>query len=94
MPSWATILSDINILLNIFMGLLVCYLEIRLYLRGIRVKLAYASAGFVWAAFYVALLIFPEISGEMTRLICLRPLITLTLAVFASGAIIRYRSLQ
>ena len=94
MPTVVQTISTVNGAMNVFMGAMVCYLEWRLFRRGIRIKLWYALVGLAWSMFYVIYLLFPPISREMARIIFVRPLITLTLTVLATGAIYRYRTLR
>jgi uncharacterized membrane protein len=82
-------------LLTLSMGLLVFWLEIKVYQRTkLKSILLYAAIGLIWALFYVIMLFAPNIDHELARIACVRPLITITLAVIASGAIFRYRSQQ
>jgi len=90
-------LPDVYTAANIFLGLIVAVLNARYWRRSTKpwrwIKGVYAFVGLAWSAVYfIALVAYDTNMGPLGPLL-VRPVITITLAALASGAIIRNKSI-
>jgi hypothetical protein len=86
------LLAAVNAMVNIGMGVLMTYYEIKCYFAGIRIKLAYALIGVSWSIFYTYVLLNPGYDARYLGQTVVRPMLTLTMAILTIGAINRYKS--
>lgn len=89
------LISVANAIVNVVLGCLLVYYQLRCYGRGrVRLDLAYAAIGAIWTIFYAVIAVVPEYDAKAVGMTFVRPAITTTLCILVVGAIRRERPCQ